>query len=76
MFLNLFGHMSENMETESLWDETIDDIALSQVTYEIECEYLFVELSLSQLSVFDMGHFDLGESLTVDSMMDTLEDNF
>lgn len=68
--------MSENMETESLWDETIDDIALSQATNEIECEYLFGELSLSLLSVFDMGHFDLGESLTVDSMMDTLEDNF
>lgn len=43
------------METESLWDETIDDIALSQATNEIECEYLFGELSLSQLSVFYMG---------------------
>lgn len=64
--------MSENMETESLWDETIDDIALSQATNEIKCEYLFGELSLSQLSVFDMG----GGSLTVDSMKDTLEDNF
>lgn len=58
VFLNLFGHMDENMETESLWDETIDDIALSQATNEIECEYLFGELSHSHLLVFDIGNFD------------------
>lgn len=78
MFLNLFGNMSKNMETESLWDETIDDIALSQATNEIECEYLFGELILGQLSVLNtcMGHFDLNESFTVDSMIDMSEDNF
>ena len=56
----------------------IDDATLSQVTNEIECDYLFGELSLGQtLSVFEEGNFELTQvPLTIDNILDELEKQF
>lgn len=68
LFLNLLAHMEENLKIGSFQDEIIDNIVLSQVQMRFRANIFFVELSLSQLSVFNTSKFNLQEYLTMDNL--------